>query len=268
MKAWKPDEMFRYSVKRFEVVSWLPLSADLTPNPDAWIYIYLHRELNQNTEHSLGYCFEEHLLSDRPAHLVCTEARKLKYVGIDRVADINKSTFTSSPPTNSPPAASPSTPHEMTAEGEGPTTTTTDEDQPVVAEIHSIWDLPEDGPPASTPVLPTSPDLFLDDVDNGDIPQPGWHARTPGTPGTLPPSPPRDQEVSGVNQEGDSLGDEANQDEEEAVTRAEFTARWREAFRRCHRGNLDQTMEEFTRELLHTANRLLARPPVDRNNSV
>ncbi|RUS69483.1 hypothetical protein EGW08_022751 [Elysia chlorotica] len=94
---------------------------------------------------------------------------------------------TSSPPTNSPPAASPSSPHEMTAEGEGPTTNTTHEDQPVVAEIHSIWDLPEDGQPPSTPVLPTSPDLFLDDVDNGDIPQPGWHARTPGTPGMLPP---------------------------------------------------------------------------------
>ena len=56
-------------------------------------------------------------------------------------------------------------------------------------------------------------------------------------------------------------------DDEETVTRAAFSARWREAFLGCHRGNIDQTMDGFTRELLKVANRLLSRTSVAMSNT-
>ena len=55
--------------------------------------------------------------------------------------------------------------------------------------------------------------------------------------------------------------------DEETVTRSKFSAKRKEAFLGCHRGNLDEMMEEFTRELLQVANRLLAKTSVARTNT-
>ncbi|GFS24500.1 LOW QUALITY PROTEIN: reverse transcriptase [Elysia marginata] len=147
--------------------------------------------------------------------------------------------------------------------------------------IESIWDLSGDAIQAQSEAI-ASPE------PSDDLPQPGRLARTTGTP---PPPSPGASTVSGVNQEGDYPGEpednpgrqeeaakalrgrftskwmeafrEPGRQEEAAnALRGRFTSKWMEAFRGCHRGNLDEMMEEFTRELLPTANKLLARAPV------
>ena len=147
------------------------------------------------------------------------------------------------------------------------------QDQPVAAEIDSIWDIPGEGQQTSWPVpssdTPPAPTQDTDN-DDGGIPQPGWQDRMPEV---TPPRASGDTRVSRVNQEGDSpeAGEDSlavdTHDDEETVTRAAFSARWKEAFLGCHRGNLDQTMEEFTKELLKVANRLLSRTSVAKSNN-
>ena len=69
--------------------------------------------------------------------------------------------------------------------------------------------------------------------DDGGIPQPGWQDRMPEVTSTRASGGTR---VSGVNQQGDSpeTGEDSlavdTHDDEETVTRAEFSARWKEAF--------------------------------------
>ena len=147
------------------------------------------------------------------------------------------------------------------------------QDQPVAAEIDSVWDIPGEGQRASWPApavnTPPAPTQDTDD-DDGGIPQPGWQDRMPEV---TSPRVSGGTRVSGVNQEGDSIeaGEDSlavdTHDDEETVTRAAFSARWKEAFLGCHRGNLDQTIEGFTRELLKVANRLLSRTSVATSNT-
>ena len=136
-----------------------------------------------------------------------------------------------------------------------------EEPQPEAETLTGTQDYPV-GAPARMQT-PTPLELFSDAEVDG-LTQTGWDTRIPGLP---PPPSPGGSTASfhSLHEEGGSPGRTTFEDEpqgEVAIARGRFISKWKESFLGCHRGNLDQMMEEFARELLTLSNKPPSRPPV------